>query len=92
MDALKGDAYVYVCFTDNVPVYVGKGSSDRLNHCKSGASHNSKLNRDLFTKGVDRMSVTKVASGVSHKVAYQIEKLIYWAYIRSGFELYNNRP
>lgn len=40
--------YLYVCYYNGVPVYVGKGKGDRWIHCLSGKSSNAKINQLYF--------------------------------------------
>ena len=81
--------YVYICKHNNVVVYVGKGSRERLTHCTSGRSSSKGLN-DLVLSGAT-VTVEKIAENLTEEMALQLESSYIRALINSGYLLYNKK-
>jgi hypothetical protein len=77
--------YVYECRVDGILKYIGMGKGKRLNHCNSGKSHVSELNKD-FHEG-KTMEVVKIKEGLTKSQALQYE----WEQITLAEGLYNKR-
>jgi hypothetical protein len=77
--------YVYICKVDGIIKYVGMGKGKRLEHCTSGKSSCSELNRDKFEGKV--LEVEKVAENLSQSDAQSLEIDL----IRKYDGLYNKR-
>lgn len=85
------DFYVYVCTHKDVPVYVGKGSGKRLEHCLSGKSTSAELNRLVFSGELENMKVTKMYSGLTDKEALKREREIIEGFKLLGYNLTNRQ-
>ena len=83
-------SYVYVCYINKIPVYVGKGTGKRYLHCMSGKSSNPQLNQALFTYGIDSFDVQIPHFNLSDRKAYQIERRLINSLIAQGYELFNS--
>lgn len=82
-------AYVYICYLNGNPVYVGKGTGKRYLHCKSGRSNNYQLNQALFTHGVDSLDVQIPCYNLSDDEALYIERKLINSFLDDGYELFN---
>ena len=84
-----GQFYVYVCKLHGVPVYVGKGRESRINHCLSGRSSNSRLNRLVFEHAPEDFQVCKILEGLSENDALTKEREIIGSLSLLGYDLCN---
>src|ERR1700685_1126384 len=72
-------AYVYIVFRPNgVPLYVGKGSGERLGRHAARAQSNPHYGAVLKQAG-GKLPVAVVARGLTDREAYALEKLLTWA-------------
>ena len=85
----SGRAYVYVCYLNSTPVYVGKGTGKRYLHCKSGKSNNYQLNQALFTHGVDSLDLQIPYYNLSDDQALYTERKLIKSFLNDGYELFN---
>lgn len=79
--------YVYQAFVDGELKYIGKGKGKRLNHCDSGKSSCSELNRD-FHAGKE-ISVVKYREGLLETEAHILESRLIQENIDKG--VYNKK-
>lgn len=70
---------VYEVLYNKRTVYIGIGKPDRYLHCKSGKSHNPKLN-ELFFKDGANMEVNVIYENLSKEEAMEKEKDFIAAY------------
>jgi hypothetical protein len=84
--------YVYICYVNEDPVYVGKGKGKRLLHCTSGRSHNKKLNTALSDYGSKAFAVHIVYRGLDERRALEEERKLIKYFLVQGYELYNCDP
>ena len=63
--------YVYICYVNNEPKYVGRGKGNRYKHCTSGVSSNYELNKAHFNG--EEMSVRFVEKNLSRQSARELE-------------------
>lgn len=87
-DDIPGQYYVYICYYKGVPVYIGKGKGDRINHCISGKSTSPKLN-ELYFKDRDNLSVKKVKENTHNGHAKHVERELIREYRNKGYRLFN---
>lgn len=64
---------VYEVLYKNIPIYIGSGKSDRINHVKSGKSHNVELNK-LFFQDPDHIVVNILREDLTKEESLQLEK------------------
>lgn len=83
------DYYVYVCTHKNVPVYVGKGTGLRMDHCLSGKSTSFGLNKLVIEGEIPNMKVTKMYSGLTSEQAMIKEREIIDGFRLLGYDLAN---
>lgn len=70
---MTNDNYiVYEVLYHKKTVYIGMGLIDRYLHCKSGKSHNPKLN-ELFFKDGENMEVNVICENLSKEEALEKE-------------------
>lgn len=81
--------YVYVCYLNDIPVYVGKGKGPRLTHCTSGTSSSPQLNQALFEHGLEALSVEKIHENLSDEEAMILERNEINSLKEQGFILFN---
>jgi len=79
--------YVYQAYVDGELKYIGKGKGNRLNHCTSGKSSCSELNRD-FHLGKE-IKVVKYKEGLLESDADSLEMDLISEHTDAG--LYNKR-
>lgn len=82
-------AYVYICYLNGNPVYVGKGTGKRYLHCKSGKSNNFQLNQTVFTYGADSLDVQIPYYNLYDDQALYLERKLINKFIDEGFHLFN---
>lgn len=82
-------AYVYICYLNDVPVYVGKGTGKRYKHCKSGKSSNSKLNEAFYKYGAEALDVRIIFYDLYDDVALALERDLVKSLTYQDFELFN---
>lgn len=81
--------YVYVCKHKNVPIYVGKGHGNRINHCLSGSSSCQGLNKLVLTGEKENMTVSKMYEGLTSEEALAKEREVILGFISLGYNLEN---
>lgn len=81
--------YVYVCYVDNEPKYIGMGKGRRLDHCTSGKSSCPELNKDFFEG--KSLRVEKVKEKLTNSQARIEESFLIQDYDKQGYSLYNRR-
>lgn len=64
---------VYEVLYNGIPVYIGSGLPDRIEHAKSGKSHNPKINQ-LFFKDPDNIVVQILREGLTKEESLELEK------------------
>ena len=82
-------SYVYICYLNDQPVYVGKGTGKRYLHCTSGKSSNARLNKAVFEYGLDAMSVNFIYYNLDDWVALGLERDLIQSLVEKGFDLFN---
>lgn len=79
--------YVYICYVDSEPKYIGMGKGKRYLHCVSGKSSCSELNRD-FHAGKS-LVVEKIEEELTQQEASALEVELIFEY--SDYNLYNKQ-
>ena len=87
---MQNQFYVYVCYINDVPAYVGKGKDKRYRHCTSGKSHNQKLNEALSKYGIKSFKVQVEYKNTTQQKAFQLERKLIEYFLLQGYELFNN--
>ena len=64
---------VYEVIYKGIPVYLGSGLPDRVDHCKSGKSHSPQLNELFFTDPIN-MVVQILRDGLTKEESLEMEK------------------
>lgn len=82
-------AYVYICYLNGKPIYVGKGTGKRYRHCKSGKSNNFQLNQAVFTYGADSLDVQIPHYNLYDDEALYLERKLINAFLNEGYQLFN---
>lgn len=82
-------AYVYICYLNNKPVYVGKGTGKRYLHCTSGKSSNPRLNQAFFEYGSEAMFINFIYCDLDEWVALGLERDLIRSLTEKGFDLFN---
>lgn len=87
---MQNQFYVYVCYVNQKPVYVGKGKNLRYKHCTSGKSHNTKLNNALIEYGYEAFKILFPFKDLTEKDALILEKKLIRYYLDKGYDIFNN--
>lgn len=77
--------YVYQCYVEGDLKYIGMGKGNRIDHCTSGKSSCSELNRDFHLGKL--LTVEKVQEGLTKQQATELEIELIWA--NEGKGIYN---
>ena len=83
------NAYVYICYLNDVPVYVGKGRGKRYLHCTSGKSSNSRLNEAFFKYGADALDIRIIFYNLYDDVALAFERDLIKSLTYQDFDIFN---
>jgi hypothetical protein len=86
---MQNQYYVYVCYVNQNPVYVGKGKNLRYLHCTSGKSHNPMINKALLEYGSSNFNIHMAAENLSESDAFKIERAVINDIMKLGFVLFN---
>lgn len=89
---MQNQYYVYVCYVNQKPVYVGKGKGSRYKHCTSGKSHNLKLNQALLEYGKEAFETKFIYEYLDEQESLRLERKLIISLLNYRQKIFNNDP